>query len=197
LVSTSSVIDDFDLGSNDFGRVNSPDGGCCEAPRREIRSGIANAGDEKSLAPTPWLWLNVLGHRDLSALWATAGGCMVASTRLLWRSGVALGSLIAFCGTGFAADLVVGMPNWPSGQASANIIKYGIEKKLGLDVEVREMGTLTIFAGLDAGQVDVHPEVWQPNLDSVVKKYVDERKSVQLSPKKVGDTGALRDSRNR
>ncbi|NGO54991.1 amino acid-binding protein [Mesorhizobium camelthorni] len=98
---------------------------------------------------------------------------------------------MAMCGAGFAADLVVGMPNWPSGQASANIIKYAIEKKLGLDVEVREMGTLIIFAGLDSGEVDIHPEVWQPNLDSVVKKYVDERKSVQLSPKKVSATQGL------
>ena len=111
--------------------------------------------------------------------------------RLLRRSGVALVSLMALCGTGFAADIVVGMPNWPSGQASANIIKYSIEKKLGLDVDVQEMGTLIIFAGLDSGQVDVHPEVWQPNLDSVVKKYVEERKSVQLSPKKVSATQGL------
>lgn len=116
---------------------------------------------------------------------------MVASTHVLRRSGVALGFLMTWCGTGFAADLVVGMPNWPSGQASANIIKYGIEEKLGLDVEVREMGTLTIFAGLDSGEVDVHPEVWQPNLDSVVKKYVDEKKSVQLSPKQVAATQGL------
>jgi glycine betaine/proline transport system substrate-binding protein len=122
---------------------------------------------------------------------ATVGGFPVVGKRLLRRSGVALVSLMTFCSTGFAADLVVGMPNWPSGQASANIIKYGIEKKLGLDVEVREMGTLIIFAGLDSGEVDVHPEVWQPNLDSVVKKYVDWRKSVQLSPKKVTATQGL------
>ncbi|WP_280141859.1 glycine betaine ABC transporter substrate-binding protein [Mesorhizobium sp. YR577] len=100
-------------------------------------------------------------------------------------------ALQAFCGAGFAADLVVGMPNWPSGQASANIIKYGIEKKLGLDVEVREMGTLSIFAGLDTGEVDVHTEVWLPNLDSVVKRYVDDRKTVELSPKGVAATQGI------
>jgi glycine betaine/proline transport system substrate-binding protein len=99
--------------------------------------------------------------------------------------------LQALCGASLAADLVVGMPNWPSGQASANIIKYGIEKKLGLDVEVREMGTLIIFTGLDTGQVDIHPEVWLPNLDSVVKKYVDERKTVRLSPKAVSATQGM------
>ena len=96
-----------------------------------------------------------------------------------------------FCGTVLAADLVVGMPNWPSGQASANIIKHGIEKQLGLDVEVREMGTLTIFAGLDTGEVDIHPEVWLPNFDSLVKKYVDDKKTVRLSPKGVAATQGI------
>ena len=40
-------------------------------------------------------------------------------------------------GAAISADLVVAMPNWPSGQAGANIIKYGIEEKLGLKVDVR------------------------------------------------------------
>ena len=94
----------------------------------------------------------------------------------------------AWCGTSSAADLVVGMPNWPSGQASANIIKYGIEKEFGLAVEVREMGTMTAFAGLDSGGVDIIPEVWLPNFDSLVKKYVDDRKTVRLSPRGVSAT---------
>jgi glycine betaine/proline transport system substrate-binding protein len=106
-------------------------------------------------------------------------------------SGISFSILSAFCGTSFAADLLVGMPNWPSGQAAANIIKYGIEQKLGLDVAVQEMGTLTAFAGMDSGTVDVIPEVWQPNFDSLVKKYVDERKTVQLSPKAVSATQGM------
>lgn len=96
--------------------------------------------------------------------------------------------LSTLCGASLAADLTVGMPNWPSGQAAANIIKLGIEKQLGLSVDVREMGTMTIFAGLDTGEVDIHPEVWHPNFDSLVKKYVDEKKTVRLSPKEVAAT---------
>jgi glycine betaine/proline transport system substrate-binding protein len=83
------------------------------------------------------------------------------------------------------------MPNWPSGQADANILKFAIEKEFGLSVDVREMGSLTIFAGLDSGEVDVHPEVWQPNYASLVKKYVDERKTVQLSPRAVPATQGI------
>jgi glycine betaine/proline transport system substrate-binding protein len=84
-----------------------------------------------------------------------------------------------------AADLLIAMPNWPSGQAAANIIKYGIKQKLDLDADVREMGSMTAFAGMDTGEVAAYPEVWLPNLDALVKKYVDGRKTVHLSPKGV------------
>ena len=109
----------------------------------------------------------------------------------LKRGGFLVILFMALCRTGYAADLVIGMPNWPSGQADANILKFAIEKEFGLSVDVREMGSLTIFAGLDSGDVDVHPEVWQPNYNSLVTKYVDERKTVQLSPKAVPATQGI------
>ncbi|SFI95621.1 glycine betaine/proline transport system substrate-binding protein [Phyllobacterium sp. CL33Tsu] len=95
----------------------------------------------------------------------------------------ALTLLLAMAQSGLAAaaDLVVAMPNWPSGQVTANIIKSALKKELSLDVEVREMGTMIAFAGLASGEVDVHPEVWLPNLNSLVTKYADK---VQLA-----DTG--------
>ena len=114
------------------------------------------------------------------------------------RSAAALFSLTGLCGTAVAADLLVAMPNWPSGQAAANIIKYGIQQKLGLEVEVREMGTMMAFAGMDIGEVDAYPEVWMPNFDSLVKKYVEGKKTVRLSPKRRrGDARHLRHPRDR
>lgn len=84
-------------------------------------------------------------------------------------------------GPTLAADLVVAMPNWPSGQVTANIIKAALHKKLNLDVDVREMGTMTAFAGLASGDVDVHPEVWQPNLNSLVDKYAGKDGPIRLA----------------
>jgi glycine betaine/proline transport system substrate-binding protein len=81
-----------------------------------------------------------------------------------------------------AADLVIAMPNWPSGQATANILKVSLKQHFGLDADVREMGTLIAFAGLDSGEVDIHPEIWLPNLDNLVKKYVDGAGTVAISP---------------
>ncbi|MCO5082762.1 MAG: amino acid-binding protein [Rhizobiaceae bacterium] len=80
-----------------------------------------------------------------------------------------------------AADLVIAMPNWFSGQASANILKVSLEKEFGVTADAVEMGTLIAFAGLDSGTVDIHPEVWLPNLDNLVKRYVTEAGTVALS----------------
>jgi glycine betaine/proline transport system substrate-binding protein len=80
-----------------------------------------------------------------------------------------------------AADLLIAMPNWPSGQASANILKVAIKKEFGLDADVQELGALGAFAGLDSGKVAIHPEVWRPNYDDIIKKYVTEKKSVILT----------------
>lgn len=81
-----------------------------------------------------------------------------------------------------AADLVIAMPNWSSGQAAANIIKVGLKKEFDIDADAVEMGTLIAFAGLDSGKVDIHPEVWLPNLDNLVKRYVTEAGTVAISP---------------
>ena len=43
-----------------------------------------------------------------------------------------------------AADMVIGVPNWPTANATANILKLAIEQNLGLDVELQS-GTNPIF----------------------------------------------------
>jgi glycine betaine/proline transport system substrate-binding protein len=83
------------------------------------------------------------------------------------------------------AAIVIGAPSWPSAQATANIIRVVLEDRLGLTAEIAPMSNDEIFVGMDGGSVDVHPEVWQPNLDALRKAYVDERGSVRESPRTV------------
>lgn len=85
----------------------------------------------------------------------------------------------------FADDLKIAMPNWPSGQATAFILKVAIEKEFRQPAIVQEMGTLNAFAGLETGTVDIHPEVWQPNLTDVIEKFVTEKGVVVLAGHKV------------
>lgn len=84
-----------------------------------------------------------------------------------------------------AADLAISAPNWPSGQATANILKVGIEKDFGLQVEVKPMGTMNSFVGLETGAVDIQPEIWRPNFDDLVKKYVDGKGAVKLADHRI------------
>lgn len=95
---------------------------------------------------------------------------MKAAGAALGAWGIAASALFA-CAPTFAADLVIAMPNWPSGQAGANILKLAIADKFGLDAEVRELGTMLAFSGMESGEVDVVPEVWRPNFDDLIKQY--------------------------
>src|SRR5690349_12920316 len=105
---------------------------------------------------------------------------------VLRRMLLAGASVLSLTASSFAADLVIAMPNWPSGQASANILKLAIAEKFGLDAEVRELGTMLAFAGLEAGEVDVIPEVWKPNFDDLLKQYgPDGTKTVVLGQRAV------------
>jgi glycine betaine/proline transport system substrate-binding protein len=96
-----------------------------------------------------------------------------------------LSSVLLFALPVNAADLRIAMPNWPSGQATANILKIAIAKEFGVSAEVQELGALNAFVGLEDGTVDIHPEVWRPNLDDVIKKFVTDKGVVVLSQRGV------------
>lgn len=94
---------------------------------------------------------------------------------------IAIFAAVASTTAAQGADLVIAMPNWPSGQATANILKVAIKKEFGLDAEVKEIGALGSFVGLENGSVAIHPEVWRPNYDSIIEKYVTEKKAAVLT----------------
>ena len=68
----------------------------------------------------------------------------------------------------FAADVVVGVPNWPSVEVTANVIKAIVEQNLGLTVELQTGTNPVIFEAMDKGSMQIHPEVWLPNQQSLV-----------------------------
>ena len=50
------------------------------------------------------------------------------------------------------ADVVVGVPNWPSAVATANILKVVLEDNLGLEVELQNGTNPIIFEAMDNRQ---------------------------------------------
>ena len=85
-------------------------------------------------------------------------------------------------GGAIAADIVVGVPNWPSVKATAAILKYVIEDNYGLEVELQSGTNPIIFEAMDQNQMQIHPEVWLPNQQNLHDTFVVEKKSVVMNP---------------
>ncbi len=81
-----------------------------------------------------------------------------------------------------AADVVIGVPNWPSAAATASILKVVLEDNLGLEVELQNGTNPVIFEAMDTGSMHVHPEVWLPNQTNLHEKFVESKGTVRMSP---------------
>ena len=81
-----------------------------------------------------------------------------------------------------AADIVVGVPNWPSVAATASILKVVLEENFGLEVELQNATNPVIFEAMDSGSMHVHPEVWLPNQANLHEKFVTARGTVRMNP---------------
>ncbi|WP_269582768.1 ABC transporter substrate-binding protein [Roseibium sp. Sym1] len=87
-----------------------------------------------------------------------------------------------------AADVVIGLPAWPSAQVTAHIIADTLSERYGLETELQESGTMTILSKVGKGEFQVHPEVWLPNLSRQVDKLSNQDKVVELSANGVAAT---------
>ena len=83
------------------------------------------------------------------------------------------------------------MPNWPSVQATAHVLKVAIETKSVLEVELKNGSTRQCSTRWDAGSIHVHPEAWLPNLDHLKRQYVDGKKSIKMNPNSATGTQAM------
>jgi glycine betaine/proline transport system substrate-binding protein len=97
-------------------------------------------------------------------------------------AGTLLAGAMGFSGVAQAADLVIGVPNWPSVAVTAEVIKVVLEDNLGLEVEVQNGTNPIIFEAMDSGSMQVHPEVWLPNQSNLHNTYVKEKGSVRMNP---------------
>ena len=81
-----------------------------------------------------------------------------------------------------AADLVIGVPNWPSVAVTAEVIKVVLEDNLGLEIELQNGTNPIVFEAMDSGSMQVHPEVWLPNQSNLHNTYVKDKGSVRMNP---------------
>lgn len=68
-----------------------------------------------------------------------------------------------------AERIRIGVPAWPSATVTAHIVA-NVAGQMGYEAELVELGTMTMLAAVARGDVDVHPEVWFPNLADALDK---------------------------
>ena len=90
-----------------------------------------------------------------------------------------------------AADVVIGVPNWPSVRVTAHVLKTVMEDNLGLDVELQNGTNPIVFEAMDSGAMHVHPEVWLPNQVNLNTKFVKEKGTVKMNPNGVAGDQAM------
>ena len=96
--------------------------------------------------------------------------------------GAAAASLVAVAGVAQAADLVIGVPNWPSVRVTGNVLKVVMEDNLGLEVELQNGTNPVVFEAMDSGAMQVHPEVWMPNQSNLHQQFVEDKGTVRMNP---------------
>ena len=91
----------------------------------------------------------------------------------------------------FAADVVIGVPNWPSVRVTAHVLKVVMEENLGLEVELQNGTNPVVFEAMDSGAMHVHPEVWLPNQANLEAKFVTDKGTVRQNPNGVNGDQAM------
>lgn len=96
--------------------------------------------------------------------------------------GASIAAAMTVAGTTQAADIVIGVPNWPSVNVTAHVLKVVLEDNFGLDVELQNGTNPVVFEAMDGGSMHVHPEVWLPNQSNLHNKFVKDKGSVTMNP---------------
>lgn len=101
-----------------------------------------------------------------------------------WLATAALAFSISGAVSAMAADVTMPDPGYATATAVMNLIKAAAEQELGLTVDtVTTAAVPVIWEAMDRnkGEVDIWSEVWIPNQQGLVDKYVTEKKTVRMT----------------
>ncbi len=86
------------------------------------------------------------------------------------RMPLTAGSILSLTASSFAADLVIAMPNWPSGQAGANILKLAIAENSASTPRCANSAPCSPSPAWRPAR-STSCRGWRPNFDDLVKRY--------------------------
>lgn len=95
-----------------------------------------------------------------------------------------------------ADEVVIGVPSWSSGVATAHVLKAAIEDSFEVSVDLLRDSNAALFEAMDAGTAHIHPEVWLPNHADLSNAYIVERKTVAMSPRGMPASQGICTTRN-
>ncbi|MCP4105814.1 MAG: hypothetical protein GY749_09800 [Desulfobacteraceae bacterium] len=78
------------------------------------------------------------------------------------------------------SNVIIAGLNWSGAIAVANVMKYVLDKKLGIPAEIKPLTLPVAWSAMDMGTADILPDIWIPNQKKPVKEYVETQKSVTL-----------------
>jgi glycine betaine/proline transport system substrate-binding protein len=93
-------------------------------------------------------------------------------------------SILGLTAPALAADVTMPDPNYATATAVMNVIKAAAEQELGLNVStVTTTAVPVIWEAMarNKGEVDIWPDVWLPNQQGLVDKYVKKEGTVKLA----------------
>ncbi|MGI9353525.1 MAG: glycine betaine ABC transporter substrate-binding protein [Rhizobiaceae bacterium] len=108
-----------------------------------------------------------------------------------YAAAAALATAMGFSSVAQAADVVIGVPNWPSVRVTAHVLKVVMEDNLGVEVELQNGTNPVVFEAMDSGAMHVHPEVWLPNQANLEAKFVNDKGTVRQNPNGVDGDQAM------
>ena len=89
-------------------------------------------------------------------------------------------TLLFVRGTVYAEEkITIAEFNWSGAVVVTQVMKNVMEDRLGIPVEIKQLALTSAFSAMDKGILDVSPEIWSPNRDTDLIKYVDEKKTVE------------------
>ena len=91
------------------------------------------------------------------------------------------GSLFSINTAAQAADVVIGVPNWPSVLATAHVLKVAMEENLGLEVELQNGTNPVVFEAMDDFLAMADKDIAKESLKIFKKQGLDIRLSAKVS----------------
>lgn len=77
--------------------------------------------------------------------------------------------------------VLISEQNWTGSTVICQVMKYVLEEKLDVPVNIQQLNGAVTWAGMDKGDVDVFSDIWETAEIAGIEKYVKQRKTCSVT----------------